>query len=121
MVDLAGKRFFVVEDETVIALVLVEVIEEMGGIVTATAEAIEDAVYLAAHAAFDIAVLDLNLQGERVDRVAKRIAERGLPMIFATGYGPEGVPEAFRQWPVIGKPYSNSELVAALQTALGAR
>jgi len=118
MMDLAGKRVFVVEDETVIALVLVELIEEMGGVVTATAEAIEDAVYLAAHAAFDIAILDLNLQGERVDRVAKRIEARGLPMIFATGYGPEGVPDAFRKWPVVGKPYSNAELVAALQAAL---
>ena len=65
---------------------------------------------------FDAAVLDVNLSGESSFTVADELVERGLPFVFATGYGESVIlPDRFRAVPVVSKPYDN----AALRMALG--
>jgi len=78
-------RVFLVEDETLIRLMLAEMIEELGHQIVAEAGSIESALPLAETVAFDIAILDVNIGGYYIDKVAQTIVRRGLPFIFVTG------------------------------------
>ena len=63
---------------------------------------------------FDVAMLDVNLNGTKSFPVAETLAERGVPFIFATGYGAHGMEHPFRDRPVLKKPFQSDELVMAL-------
>ena len=63
---------------------------------------------------FDVAMLDVNLNGTKSFPVAETLAERGVPFIFATGYGAHGMEHPFRDRPVLKKPFQSNELVMAL-------
>jgi CheY-like chemotaxis protein len=68
---------------------------------------------------FDLAILDVRLHGESVGPVADALAAKGLPFIFATGYGRNGLPEAYRSKPVLEKPFSQNDLQRALDALTG--
>jgi hypothetical protein len=63
-------------------------------------------------------MLDVNLHGKEVFPVAEILSEQGIPFAFAGGYGPVGLPEAFRTRPVVPKPFQIEELSATLSVAL---
>jgi hypothetical protein len=63
---------------------------------------------------FDIAILDVNLGGKLITPVAKLINDRGLSLIFASGYGTLGLPEEFRDRPALQKPFELKALSAAI-------
>jgi CheY-like chemotaxis protein len=70
---------------------------------------------------FDVAVLDANLNGRSVLPMANALAARGVPFIFATGYGDAGAaPEGFTA-PVVRKPYNIRQIAAALVGAMESR
>jgi CheY-like chemotaxis protein len=117
-VVLRGKRALIVEDEALLALSLQDMLADMGCAVVATKARLRDALIQAERADFDFAVLDVNLAGERIDPVADILARRAIPFIFATGYNEPAMPGAHRDRHVIGKPYSSSELQAALLKCL---
>ena len=106
-------RVFLVEDEAMIRMMVVDMIEELGHVVAAEAGQIDQALELAQSAEFDLAILDVNLNGKVITPVAELITARGRPIIFATGYGSEGVPEEFRGLPALQKPF-RLEVLAAL-------
>ncbi|MGH6865588.1 MAG: response regulator, partial [Methyloceanibacter sp.] len=66
----------------------------------------------------DAAVLDLNVAGELVYPVADALTDRGLPYIFATGYGAEGLSEAYRSRAVLRKPFLQRHLRRAMLESL---
>jgi CheY-like chemotaxis protein len=72
---------------------------------------------LARTARFDVALLDINLNGRQSFPVADAVRARGLPFLFATGYGSRIVPEPYRDAPILQKPFSLEELKGALQRA----
>jgi CheY-like chemotaxis protein len=86
----------IVEDETLLRMMMTEMLEELGHRVAAEAARLEQALPLAQSADFDLAVLDVNIAGQLITPVAELIAARRRPIIFATGYGVSGLPEAFR-------------------------
>jgi len=112
----AGRRIFVVEDEVMIRMLLDGMLSDLGYTVAAEAGAIDEALALAKQAEFDLAILDVNLNGQPITPVAEILIERGLPFVFATGYGAHGVPEAYRSTPTLQKPFQAEALGAALQT-----
>lgn len=116
---LKGKRILVVEDEALIAVMVEDMLSEMGSAVVGPAATIEQALALAHAEALDGAVLDVNVRGERIDPVAEALAARGVPMLFATGYGEvrlaSGAPAI-----VIDKPYTQEKLARGLAAAMGA-
>ena len=73
---------------------------------------------LAGGPAADAAILDVNIAGEEVFPHAARLVEAGLPLVLATGYGRAGVPEAWRDRPIVQKPYTADEIERALLLAL---
>lgn len=103
-----GARLIIVEDEVLLALDLQDMLEDMGCLVVGTAGRLEEALVLA-EIEFDLALLDMNLGGARIDPVAQRIAERGIPIIFITGYGQRTMPRGIMA-PVLDKPCSQDAL-----------
>ena len=102
-----------VEDEPMLTLLLQDILEEIGCEVVASAARLEPALLLAREATFDIALLDVNLGGARIDPVAEAIAARGLPMIFITGYSGDTIGQR-RLGPVLEKPYQRAQLERVL-------
>lgn len=118
MTALRGTRVLIVEDEPLLSLTLQDMLADLECTVVGTAARLEPAMSLAAELGFDVAVLDINLGGRRIDPVAEAIAARNLPFVFVTGYGREGVP-GHAACPVIEKPYEMEDLRCALLDALG--
>ena len=112
-------RLLLVEDEALIALMLEDMVEGMGCAVTGLAPRVALGVAMAETGHFDMAILDVNVGGENVEPVAERLAARGVPFIFATGYGEAGVPLLYRDRPVVAKPFRSEQLQAAINKAVG--
>ncbi|WP_414616661.1 response regulator, partial [Stenotrophomonas muris] len=86
---LDGKavRVLLVEDEPTLMMVLEQAIAQVGYDVSKTAEDLPTALVCAEEAAFDVAVLDVNLNGVESYPVADRLVELGVPFLFTTGLG----------------------------------
>jgi CheY-like chemotaxis protein len=119
MADLAGLRVLVVEDEGGVALLIEQMLEDLGCEVAASVATLANAMKAARRDAFDFALLDVNLDGELVFPVAEILRVRQRPFIFSTGYGRMGVPEAFKDCEVLNKPFTIDELKKMLQAMLG--
>lgn len=114
----AGKRVLIVEDELMIRMLLEGMLTDLGHSVAAEAGTIEEALKLAKQAEFDVAVLDVNLNNRPITPVAEVLVERGVPFVFASGYGKRGVPEAYRHSPTLQKPFQIEALAQAIDAAL---
>jgi CheY-like chemotaxis protein len=112
-----GMRVFVVEDESMIRMLLQGMLTDLGHTVAAEAGAINEAMTLAKQAEFDLALLDVNLNGEPITPVVEILIERGVPFVFASGYGKSGVPEPYRTAPALQKPFQIEALAAAIAAA----
>jgi CheY-like chemotaxis protein len=119
MSRIAGKRVLLVEDEALIALALEDMLLLLGAEVVGPAYRLDDAVTLALTSELDAAILDVNLNEQRSYAVADELAQRGIPFIFATGYGEEGVRWGDERPTVLAKPYRQDQVEAALDRLLG--
>lgn len=115
---LAGRKILAVEDESLVAMFLEDVLLDLGCVCVGPVGRVQDALILLNGTAVDAAVLDVNVAGERVFPVANRLAEMKAPFIFATGYGEAGLPDAYRSRIVLQKPYSAAALQKALEQCL---
>ena len=113
----AGKRVLVVEDELMIRMLLQDMLADLGHTLAGEAGRIEDALALAKEGAFDVAILDVNLNGQPISPVVEVLIDRGLPFVFATGYGQRGVPEPYRNTPTLQKPFQADALAQAIEAA----
>lgn len=113
---IAGLRLFVVEDEALVAMLLEDMLADLGCTVVDVVGTIRDALGRLGDTVADGAVLDVNIGGEKVFPVADALAERGLPFVFATGYGRAGLDQRYPTAPVLTKPYSSDELANVLVT-----
>jgi CheY-like chemotaxis protein len=109
-----GRRVLVVEDELMIRMLLDGMLTDLGHTIAAEAGGIEEAIALAKAAEFDLAILDVNLNGQPITPVVEILIQRGLPFVFATGYGARGVPEAYRANPTLQKPFQSETLAQAI-------
>lgn len=116
---LNAKRILIVEDEEMIAMLIEETVLDEGGVVVGPVGDLDGALALARDAAIDAAVLDVNLAGKPSYPVADILAGRGIPFLFATGYGDQSVASAHAAAPVIGKPFQLDAMVAAIEQLLG--
>lgn len=118
---LSGLRLLLVEDETLVAMMVEDILGDFGCVVAGVAGTLARGLALAGDAelALDGAILDVNLGGDKVYPVAEALTNRGVPFIFATGYGISGIAEAFAHIPALAKPYERRALEAMLTAALG--
>jgi CheY-like chemotaxis protein len=115
---LKGLRVFVVEDESMVSMLIEDMLADLGCEVTGTAAHLDDAVNQLTRIAVDAVVLDVNLGGTQTDTVAELLAGRNIPFVAATGYGTANLPQAFKSAPAVQKPFQQRELEAALSAAL---
>ena len=101
----SGSSVFLVEDEVMIRMMVADMLGELGYSIAAEAGEINEAIRLAQSAEFDLAILDVNVNGKVISPVADLIAARNRPFIFATGYGSSGLPAEYRDRPALQKPF----------------
>ena len=114
-----GVRILIVEDEFLVALQLEDDLKTLGGETVGTYGDLKSATDAARREEFDVAVLDINLNGRLVYPLADELAARGVPFIFVSGYSMANLPERFRAAPRIAKPYSVAALVSEVRSAVG--
>jgi CheY-like chemotaxis protein len=117
-VDLNGLRVLVVEDEAAISLLLEDMLLDLGCEVVGPAGRLATALDLAANEAFDLAILDVNIAGESIYPLVETLEARKVPFVFSTGYGSGGIKDAYRDRPVVQKPFAQADLRQTLLTAL---
>jgi DNA-binding response OmpR family regulator len=110
-------RVLVVEDEAMISMLLEDMVLDIGAEIIGPVAKFDAALALAREADFSVAVLDLNLNGTLSYPIAEVIRERGIPVIFATGYGPDGSLDRFRDCVTLQKPFSQSDFAQVIAAA----
>ena len=106
-------RVLIVEDEIVVALFLEDVLAEFGYDVAGVVSHLDDA--LARETDYDLALLDVHINGRNVFDFADQLAVNDIPFVFATGYGERGIPERHRSRPVLQKPFQPHDLKRILE------
>jgi DNA-binding response OmpR family regulator len=122
---LTGRRVLVVEDEPVASMLVEDELRGAGAEVLGPASTVDRALRLveavAADGGISAAVLDINLDGQRVEPVADRLAALGVPFLFATGYGEGCDTGGHGAAPILHKPFAPERLVAAVEALASAR
>jgi CheY-like chemotaxis protein len=116
---MGAPRVLIVEDEIIVALFMEDILAEFGYRVAGVVSQLDDA--MARDADFDMAVLDVHLNGKNVFDFADKLAAGGIPFVFATGYGERGIPERHRARLVLQKPFAPDDLKRALDQIAPAR
>ncbi|WP_292067003.1 response regulator [Brevundimonas sp. UBA7664] len=117
---LSGRRVLVVEDESLVAMLLETILEDMGCLPVGPASTVEEGLAMAVDGErLDAALLDVNVAGREVFPIADALRERGVPFVFSTGYGEGGLPDDWRGHPTVQKPFTENAIREALMKAMG--
>lgn len=113
----ASQQILIVEDEPLIAMMLEDFLEVLEKGVAGTVDTVADALSRITAGGIDGAILDVNLRGgEKSTPVAEALADIGIPFIFATGGGDEGLDPRFRDRPRLQKPFTMDGVAKALES-----
>ncbi|MFW8635331.1 response regulator [Cribrihabitans pelagius] len=118
IVKMQGLRVLVVEDEMLVAMMIEDILEDLGCAVTMAGSETAGLGALEA-GSFDAAVLDVNLHGETSYRVAKAAHDRSIPILFSTGYSNTRLGPPFEDHPILTKPFGEDDLTLALSRLTG--
>ena len=113
-----NARILVVEDESLIRMLLEDMLADLGYSVVASVGTIGEATKVAAEGEFDVAILDVNLDDDPIYPVADILAKRGLPFVFVTGYGERNLAEPHRDRPALQTPFHAEQLEKTLANLL---
>jgi PAS domain S-box-containing protein len=105
-----GNRLLLVEDEVLVAMMMRDILTELGFSVVGPFSRLPDAMVAAVHDEIDAGIIDVNLGGEFVYPVADVLVARKIPFVFVTGYGVESIDGRFRDVPIIKKPVQRQVL-----------
>jgi PAS domain S-box-containing protein len=112
---LGGKRVLIVEDEPLIGMMLADCLGDAGCEVIGPAQNVDKAKALVEDTAIDGALVDGNLAGKPVDEIVIALSARDIPFAFVTGYGRDALPAGFEDAPIVEKPFTQEQVVAALE------
>jgi len=112
------RRVLVIEDEALVAMLIEDMIHDSGDEMAGSASKLTDAVALAQGTQADVALLDINLGGALAYPVADVLRERGVPIVFTSGYGSAGLIERFQDCPMLDKPFDQYSLEHAIHTVV---
>lgn len=115
----AAPRILIVEDEMMIAMRIEDWLIDLGYAVAGPHAHLPEAIEAARRETLAAAVLDLNLDGQPVFGVADVLAARGIPFVFATGYGAAALTPPWANRPSLAKPFSQHELERMLARLVG--
>lgn len=116
----AGRRVLIVEDESLVAMLLETILEDMGCVPVGPAATVDEGLQLIdAGAPLDAALLDVNVAGRQVFPIAEALKAGGVPFVFSTGYGEGGLPDEWRGQATLQKPFTEAAVRDALMKAMG--
>jgi DNA-binding response OmpR family regulator len=115
---LIGLKVLLVEDEPIISIMVEEMLLDLGAAEVRHAGSVAGGRILLAQEMPDVAVLDVNLAGEPCYPLAERLRETGVPILFASGYGREGLAAGWSDAPSVQKPFRIEVLSRALAALL---
>jgi DNA-binding NtrC family response regulator len=115
---LLGCRVLVVEDEVLVSWALEDMLAGLGCQVVGPAVRVNQGLVLVEAGSIDAAVLDVNLNGQKSYPIADALTARGVPFAFSTGYNKDTMPEEYRTFPMLQKPYSRLNLGKLLEKLL---
>ena len=115
-----NARLLIVEDEYLIRLLLEDMLVELGCDIAAVASNLDEGKTAAQATEIDLAILDVNIDGQQIFPVADILRSRKVPFIFITGYGARGLPENYRETPTLQKPFQMQDLKTTLARVLPA-
>ena len=108
-------RILVVEDEGLVAMLMEDMLDDLGCEVVCSASNVAQALkWITEDGEADAALLDVNLGGETVWPVADALTARGVRFAFTTGYGQLNEPR-FQHAPLLGKPIKGDRLKEVLR------
>lgn len=119
--NLSGVRVLVVEDEMMVSMLLEDMLDDLGCTFMGPATQVKSALALIEASGFDVAILDVNLNGDDTFAIADVLAARAIPFVFASGYSASRLREQYRSVPSLQKPFGQQKLKLALAAALAQR
>ncbi len=117
----SGARVLVVEDEMMLALMMEDMLADIGHTPVGPATRVENALKLVDEGGFDAAILDIKLDGQDSYPVADALTAHAIPFVFASGYSAGRLHEKYRGVPSVQKPFLQSELERVLDSALNSK
>jgi len=115
---LAGRRILIVEDEIMVAWALEDILTGIGCVIVGPAARLNQALAMIETEIIDVALLDINLNGEKSYLIADALGARGVPFVFSTGSRQDRMPDGYQQFPLLQKPFSGEKLAEALAKLL---
>lgn len=116
----AGRRVLIVEDESLVAMLLETILEDMGCVPVGPAATVDEGLQLVGGGdPLDAALLDVNVAGRQVFPIAEALKTAGVPFVFSTGYGEGGLPDEWRGQSTLQKPFTEAAVRDALMKAMG--
>ena len=116
--SISSPQVFIVEDETMLAMLIEVMLEDLGYATAFHASRLDHGVEFALAGTYDVAILDINIIGGTSFPIAAAIANRGIPFMFCSGYGQLGIPRAWAHKHCMAKPFSAEQLDKALHDLL---
>jgi CheY-like chemotaxis protein len=111
---LSGRRVLVVEDEMLVLIMIEDMLADLGCQSVTSAATVDKALALIDAQAFDVALLDMNLNGNDSHAVAEVLSARGVPFVYSTGNTGQSLRDGYSDRPVLKKPFKYEELAAIL-------
>jgi len=118
MHDPRQPRVLIVDDETMVSMLIEDMVADFGGHVVGPAASFEQAMTWALEADLDLAILDVNLGGQAVYPIADVLRYRDIPFIFTTGYDSSVIPHPYRGQRVLSKPFSHQSFWETVEEVL---
>lgn len=114
--DITGLRVLVLEDDPLFAMVLEGMLQDLGCRVLGPFSDLEDATAAVQDSPelIDLGILDINIHGEMSYGLAAQFNDLDIPFFFCTGYEKPRIDPRWRNWPNIGKFFTEAGLVAML-------
>lgn len=113
------SRVLVVEDEAMIGMLLEDMLQDIGCDYVELVPRFAEGMQAAESGDYDLAVLDVNLDGVSSFPIAEQLIARNIPLVFATGYGSVGMDQRYAHIPTLQKPFFFTDLERAVRQALG--
>jgi CheY-like chemotaxis protein len=109
---LSGRRVLVVEDEMLVLIIIEDMPADLGCQSVTSAATVDKALALINAQVFDVALLDVNLNGNDSHPVAEALSARGVPFVYSTGNTARSLRDGYSDRPVLKKPFKFEELAA---------
>lgn len=100
-----------------VVMAIEDQLSDLGCTLITVAGNVDKALNLVATQTFDLATLDVNLNGQKSYPIAAALSKRGVPFAFSTGYGEHGLAEDYQRCIKLDKPYTRQQFVEVI-TAL---